>query len=79
MTYFFVPNLQGEDLAVEDEKFRAYLVHHGWQGVMGEDDLKAFADAGIPPALVQEDRKDSVPEIVEKGRAHLKTGLVVGT
>ena len=75
MTYFFIPNLTGEDLAVEDERFRAYLVEHGWQGVMGEDDLKALADAGIPPALANEERKDSsVPDIVEKGRAHLKIG-----
>jgi hypothetical protein len=45
-------------------------VQNGWQGVMGEDDLKAFADAGIPPALVQEDRKHSaLPEILEQGRA----------
>lgn len=31
-TWIFVPNLTGEDLAVEDEKFRAYLVSHGWHG-----------------------------------------------
>lgn len=67
VTWIFVPNLKGEDLAIEDEKFRA---QNGWQGVMGEDDLKAFADVGIPPALVQEDRKHSaLPEILEQGRA----------
>ena len=42
---------------------------------MGEDDLKAFADAGIPLALVRQDKKHSaLPEILEQGRAHLKTG-----
>ena len=54
VTFFFVPNLTGEDLAVEDEKFRAYLVAHGWGGEMGENDLSAFADAGIPPAIVEQ-------------------------
>ena len=54
VTYFFVPNVTGADLAIEDEKFRAYLVAHGWDGEMGEDDLKAIADKGIPPAIVEE-------------------------
>lgn len=54
VTWFFVPNVTGEDLAVEDERFRAYLVAHGWEGEMGESDLKAFADTGIPPAIVEE-------------------------
>ena len=48
VTYFFVPDLTGDDLAIEDEKFRAYLVRHGWHGTMGEADLKDLADAGIP-------------------------------
>lgn len=47
VTYFFVPNLQGEDLAIEDEKFRAYLVAHGWVGEMGEEDLKNTALDGV--------------------------------
>ena len=54
VTWIFVPNITGDDLAIEDEKFRAYLVAHGWEGQMGEDDLKAFVDAGIPPAIVEE-------------------------
>ena len=54
VTWIFVPNITGQNLAVEDEKFRAYLVAHGWEGEMGESDLKAFADAGIPPAIVEE-------------------------
>ena len=56
VTYFFVPNLTGDDLAIEDERFRAYLVHHGWQGMMGEEDLKDLADAGIPELELVEDR-----------------------
>jgi hypothetical protein len=46
--------LKGEDLAVEDEKFRAYLVSKGWGGEMGEEDLKALADKGIPQAIISE-------------------------
>lgn len=48
VTWIFVPNLTGDDLALEDEKFRAYLVRNGWHGKMGEEDLKDEADAGIP-------------------------------
>ena len=58
MTFFFVPNITGEDLAIEDEKFRAYLVAHGWDGEMGEEDLKALADKGIPTSIVEEINKN---------------------
>ena len=44
VTWFFVPNLNGEDLSVQDEKFRAYLVENGWNGEMGENDLVAMAE-----------------------------------
>ncbi len=47
VTYFFVPNITGEDLAVRDEQFRAYLTENGWDGEMGEDDLKALAHEGV--------------------------------
>ncbi|KAI9739888.1 MAG: Plasma membrane permease, mediates uptake of glycerophosphoinositol and glycerophosphocholine [Claussenomyces sp. TS43310] len=43
VTYFFVEPLDGEDLSVRDEKFRAYLVANGWEGEMGEADLKALS------------------------------------
>jgi MFS family permease len=43
VTYFFVDDVSAEDLSVRDEKFRAYLVANGWQGEMGEADLKAEA------------------------------------
>ena len=65
VTYFFVPNLAGEDLRIRDEKFRAYLVDNGWDGEMGEDDLQAIAAEGIPPASSPEDSED-----VEKHRDH---------
>ena len=55
VTYFFIPNVTGADLAEEDEKFRLYLVEHGWVGEMGEDDLKALADDGIPAEIVSEE------------------------
>lgn len=54
VTYFFVPNLTGEDLRIRDEKFRAYLVANGWDGAMGEADLQAKADEGIPTAIATE-------------------------
>jgi MFS family permease len=71
VTWIFVPNLKGEDLAVEDEKFRAYLVAHGWTGEMGEEDLRAFAELGIPPALTEE--IGVVSDIVVGGKTHLVT------
>jgi MFS family permease len=43
VTYFFVPDVTGEDLSINDEKFRQYLLEHGWDGEMGEDDLRALA------------------------------------
>lgn len=44
VTYFFVPKLNGEDLSKQDEEFRAYLLDNGWNGEMGEADLKALAE-----------------------------------
>ncbi|KAF4761910.1 hypothetical protein HAV15_006202 [Penicillium sp. str.  len=57
VTLFFVPDLTGEDLRVRDEKFRAYLVSNGWDGDMGEDDLKAAADQVMAPGLPNGDDK----------------------
>jgi MFS family permease len=54
VTYLFVPEPSGEDLKFRDEQFRAYLVANGWDGEMGEKDLKAIADQGIPSAIVEE-------------------------
>lgn len=47
LTRFFVRDLRGEDLQYEDQRFRAYLVSHGWEGEMGEEDLKAPAPEGV--------------------------------
>jgi nitrate/nitrite transporter NarK len=54
VTFFFVRDLKGEDLAQEDEKFRAYLVAKGWVGKMGEDDLMADAAAGVGEEAIRE-------------------------
>lgn len=40
MTYFFVPDMTGIDLADEDAKFMQYLAENGWEGEVGEDDDK---------------------------------------
>jgi len=60
VTYFFIPNISGADLAEGDEKFRQYLVANGWDGIMGEDDLKALADNGIRDALEVAGKRDSI-------------------
>lgn len=52
VTFIFVPNVTGDDLAIEDERFRAYLVSKGWNETMGEDDLQALAGEGIPEEIV---------------------------
>ncbi|KAJ5132272.1 Glycerophosphoinositol permease 1 [Penicillium atrosanguineum] len=59
VTWFFVPDLSGDDLRLRDERFRTYLVANGWDGVMGEDDLKADADDGVvPPVIAANGTKD---------------------
>ncbi|KAF8877545.1 MFS Git1p-like glycerophosphoinositol permease [Infundibulicybe gibba] len=37
ITYFFVPDMTGVDLALEDAKFMEYLRENGWTGDVGED------------------------------------------
>ncbi|KAF4623152.1 hypothetical protein D9613_001899 [Agrocybe pediades] len=37
VTYLFVPDMTGIDLAEEDEKFEKYLAENGWTGAVGED------------------------------------------
>ncbi len=54
VTWIFVKNVTGEDLALEDERFRAYLVKQGWVGEMGEEDLKGEAERGIPVEIVEQ-------------------------
>ncbi|CAL1695353.1 unnamed protein product [Somion occarium] len=38
VTYFFVPDMTGVDLADEDRKFMQYLADNGWEGEIGEDE-----------------------------------------
>ncbi|KAI0694885.1 MFS Git1p-related glycerophosphoinositol permease [Cytidiella melzeri] len=38
VTYFFVPDMTGIDLADEDRNFTQYLRDNGWEGAVGEDD-----------------------------------------
>ncbi|KAM0319596.1 hypothetical protein ACHAO8_001018 [Botrytis cinerea] len=47
VTYFFVEDITGEDLSIRDENFRKFLVANGWNGEMGEADLKASAEEGV--------------------------------
>ncbi|KAF9240875.1 major facilitator superfamily domain-containing protein [Melanogaster broomeanus] len=42
VTYFFVPDMTGVDLADEDAKFMQFLADNGWEGEVGEDDDKAL-------------------------------------
>ncbi|KAL7790802.1 major facilitator superfamily domain-containing protein [Trichoderma ceciliae] len=59
VTWFFVPDITGEDLAVRDEKFKAYLLEHGWSGEMGTSDEKEPA--------VEEDEEVASGDVGEKG------------
>ena len=38
MTYIFVPDMTGVDLAEEDARFMEYLERNGWKGTVGEDE-----------------------------------------
>ena len=44
VTYFFIPNVSGDDLAVADERFRLYLIEHGWEGSVGAEGSKTIPD-----------------------------------
>jgi len=44
VTYFFVPDMTGVDLADEDAKFMQYLNENGWEGQVGEDDRELITD-----------------------------------
>ncbi|THV04837.1 MFS Git1p-like glycerophosphoinositol permease [Dendrothele bispora CBS 962.96] len=49
VTYFFVPDMTGVDLADEDAKFMQYLIENGWEGQVGEDDDKELIHTDITP------------------------------
>ncbi|KAI5124631.1 hypothetical protein M0805_004240 [Coniferiporia weirii] len=60
VTYFFVPDMTGVDLAVEDAAFLKYLADNGWEGEVGEDDDRAL--------VTKEDKhRDSEEDESEKG------------
>jgi len=42
ITYLFVPDMTGIDLAEEDAAFLKYLADNGWEGEVGEDDDRAL-------------------------------------
>lgn len=42
VTYFFVPDMTGVDLADEDASFLKFLSDNGWEGEIGEDDSVAI-------------------------------------
>jgi hypothetical protein len=44
VTFFFVPDMTGKDLAEEDAIFMRYLEEHGWEGHVGEDDDDSFVE-----------------------------------
>lgn len=73
VTYFFVPDIQGDDLAHADEKFRLYLAQNGWHGEMGEEDLKALADQGIPESVVDSEIGTEGEDQPRGGNASLPT------
>ena len=47
MTYFFVPDMTGVDLAEEDAGFMEYLESNGWEGVVGEDEDMDLIDGKV--------------------------------
>ncbi|TDL28370.1 MFS general substrate transporter [Rickenella mellea] len=42
VTYFFVPDMTGVDLADEDAAFMKYLADNGWEGQIGEEDNRVL-------------------------------------
>ncbi|KAI0375327.1 MFS Git1p-like glycerophosphoinositol permease [Pilatotrama ljubarskyi] len=53
VTYFFVPDMTGVDLADEDENFLKYLADNGWQGEVGDDEDLAEDDASSDDATIE--------------------------
>ncbi|OAA40638.1 Major facilitator superfamily domain, general substrate transporter [Metarhizium rileyi] len=60
VTFFFVPKLTGEDLAKRDDEFRAYLSANGWNGEMGEADMKGLAGEVDEEAVSGENKEEGV-------------------
>jgi hypothetical protein len=50
VTWIFVPDMTGKDLADEDVSFMEYLKAEGWEGEVGEHDQKGLeADINTLP------------------------------
>jgi len=54
VTYFFVPDMTGVDLADEDRKFMEYLAENGWEGEVGEDESVAYSDDASSDSISDE-------------------------
>lgn len=48
VTWLFVPDMTGKDLAEEDALFLEYLQAHGWEGEVGEHEQKGL-EADLNP------------------------------
>ncbi|KAH9898078.1 MFS Git1p-like glycerophosphoinositol permease [Cubamyces lactineus] len=53
VTYFFVPDMTGVDLADEDEKFLQYLKDNGWRGDVGDDDDAVVDDLSSEEVAIE--------------------------
>lgn len=47
VTYIFVPDMTGVDLAEEDARFMEYLESNGWEGIIGEDEDDTSEDTEV--------------------------------
>ncbi|CCM05101.1 uncharacterized protein FIBRA_07308 [Fibroporia radiculosa] len=57
VTYFFVPDMTGVDLANEDEKFLKYLADNGWHGDVGDEDAASVTTESNFPDGINYDEK----------------------
>ncbi|TFK74737.1 MFS Git1p-like glycerophosphoinositol permease [Pluteus cervinus] len=65
VTYFFVPDMTGIDLAEEDAAFMRYLAENGWEGEVGEDDDRALvSDSGEKPISMTEEGESDPGHLV---------------
>ncbi|KAL1951681.1 hypothetical protein VTO73DRAFT_830 [Trametes versicolor] len=53
VTYFFVPDMTGVDLADEDEKFLQYLADNGWEGEVGDDSEEVEDDVSSDSGTIE--------------------------
>ena len=60
VTYFFVPDMTGVDLADEDAAFLKFLFDNGWEGEIGEDDGRALVTNGNNYEEYNNEKGDSV-------------------